>query len=287
MHRMQFLFMQRNFDKGEQVLKRWQSRFNSTFEHRVAVYIDTAHAKMLVARGNLEEALECLKQIVEQPLESTTGGAVKSSDLNWATVILSQIYCYRGDYDKVISLLQPRVGSLLEKHSQCEFITSDFRILLCEAYLGSRQFDTAAEELKSLSEDLRLPGQAGNPRSHDQEFKVKVLRARLAHMQQQWRDAVERWIAVIGFLGVKTPDDITNKKFERTERTVVTLYSLGVARYRLGDKKRGKEYVSMAEEEPDALKHPEGKIDYTHWSKTVQEEYCRVSHSRMKSLSCL
>ncbi|KAF2271146.1 hypothetical protein CC78DRAFT_12869 [Lojkania enalia] len=285
MHRMQFLFMQHRFSKGEEILKRWQCHFRSTFEDRVAIHIDTAHAKMLV-RKSVEEAQDALEKIVKRPLADTTGGALKKSDLNWATVILSQIYCSQGRHDDVIKLLKPQVRTLLEQHSRCEFITSDFRILLCEAYLGTKQFDVAATELKSLNEDLGLPGQVGNPRSLSQRFKVKVLRARLAHMRQDWRDAVERWIDVIGATGIRTPEQIDERKFERSEKTMVGLYSLGVARYRLGDRKRGQLYIAIAEEEPEHLKRPPGKIDYSRWMEAVRSEYHRVSRSQRNFWSC-
>jgi hypothetical protein len=282
MHRMQFLFMQGRISDGERVLGSWSSKFNSTFEGRVALYITTAHAKMLVARKKLDQALAKLETIVEQPLNIVTGGALQRSDLNWATVILSQVYCFQAKYHYVITLLRPQVDALLERHSQCEYITSDFRILLCEAYIGMKQFNDASTALKSLSDDLRLPGQVGNPRAPDQLFEVKVLSARLSHVQQQWRDAVEKWMDALAFAGIDSRAAIINKTFTRTEKNMLALYSLGVARYRQGDKKVGKLYVSIAEEEPEFLAKPHGEIDYARWMGDVREEYRRVSKSPLQ-----
>lgn len=68
-------------------------------------------------------------------------------------------------------------------------------------------------------------------------------------MQQQWSDAVERWTRVLKYAGADATK-IGERRFERSYWVTISIFSLGVARYRLGDRRLWQLYVSISNEEP-------------------------------------
>ena len=272
MHRAQFLFSEERSNEGRDILSSWEPQYQSPLEERVSLYINTALAKMLIAKGQHMEAVKALEDIMSRAATSSEEGAFKQSDLNWATFILSEVYCSHGRFTDAIKLLQPKVDTLLSLHAQSEFITSDFRILLCEARLRLGQFEKAMSDSRALHEDLRLPSQVGNPRSHDQLLEAKCLIARCFHTQHQWQQAAKAWREVLTLLGVEE-EDIPERKFERKYADVVAIYSLGVVYFHLGDKAKAKQYIKIVEEDSESQKPPPSKTEYTSWFPTVKEEF--------------
>ena len=281
MHRAQFLFNEGRYDESEKAIKSWKPMSDSTLEKRSEIYLKTALDKVRVARGEIDLAIEHLKEIVSIGQSDSGNDALQESDVNWATVILCQIYCFQGEkesYTSALAELEPRITALITSESQGEFITSDFRILKCEALMGLGRFQEAETELETLQNDLRLPTQVGNPRAPSQLACTKRMKARCYHSQKMWAEAITAWTEALQQQRVSI-SDITSGEFEKKYDIVVSIYSLGVAYLHQGEK-IGKKYVEIAKAYPPALKYPDGKTDYTRWLAKIEDEHLQIESSR-------
>jgi hypothetical protein len=294
MHRAQFLVPQERYQECEEILGCWSASGSppSTLERRVAVYKDTALAYVRIAQKKHEVAMIELEKIVKN-VEPVGRDNIRKKDLNWATWLLATEYCFKGGEDPnnssyfqdVIDLLQPRIDELLDSQSQREFITSDFRLLVCEAQMKLGKLDLAQELLEALQKDLLLPSKVRNPRRHDQLFVTKQTMARIAHRKADWDDAVNKWYDALGHVAAEGINDETIRanSFKRSYDVDIAIFSLGVAMLHIPAKKHiGKQYIGIAEGENNSLTVlPKERVDYTHWSAYIREEHKRLTQWRM------
>jgi tetratricopeptide (TPR) repeat protein len=283
MHRAQFLFNEGRYDESEKAIQSWKRVSDSTYEKRTELDLDTALDKVRVACGKVDEAVGHLKEVVERGRPGSASQTLKPSDVNWATVILCQVYCFQGQYQNAISELQPRVDALISSNSQAEFITSDFRILFCEALIGLKNFNDAERELDLLCRDLRLPTQVENPRASTQLFSAMRMIARCYQLQHQWEKAAKAWIDALAHEQV-TPARILTGNFEKKYYVLVTIYSLGIVRWNQGDKNLGQQYIDIAKADSGALTYPSGKTDYTGWLAYVEGQYHTLDAANHSSM---
>ncbi|KAF2458589.1 hypothetical protein BDY21DRAFT_420576 [Lineolata rhizophorae] len=162
-------------------------------------------------------------------LERMLDYVLNQSDLNWSTVILPQAYRALDRCREVIDLLQHRVAALLDSKAEAEFVTSDFRILLCEALFDS----------------------------------IFPATARFYHSLGNWQEALKTWNYVLGY-GHVDQEATPSGSYDRQYDVVVSVYSLGVAYVRTGDKEKTRQIVEITESEPKRLKGRNKESDYAH-----------------------
>ncbi|KAM0332048.1 hypothetical protein ACHAQA_002317 [Verticillium albo-atrum] len=291
MHRAQFLFETEAFDEGSRILRSWKrmpDQSDSQMERRTALYVNTALAKRQIAEGAPDSATTTLEALVEGTKPLPTDIALKKSDLNWATVLLGQLYCLRGlgtdaaaraAPGKLVKLLEPRVEELLALQARYEFITSDFRLLLCEARLQMGKHELVQQELAALVTDLGHPLQVGNPRSQSQLSKARIMEARVLHVRREWTAAVAAWRVALRMEGVSDASlDVGDVELAGHHQVAVCVYSLGIAVFFEGDRKRAAKLVDLVKGDPKSgyLVNPVGKLDYTGWVSELDKQYAVI-----------
>jgi tetratricopeptide (TPR) repeat protein len=289
-HRLQYLVLQGKYHECENIFSGWSAAGNtpSKLERHITIHKETALAHVRIAQGKHDEAVAKLKRIVNQTVFDAPD-AMRKSTLNWGTCLLAEEYCWKGGegpnssqyFREVINLLQPRIEELLTTHSERELITSDFRLLVCEAHLRLQEYDIAEELLQSLQRDLLLPSKIRNPRRDDQLFSTKQTLARAAHLRGQWEEAVKKWYDALQHVPSEGVNDymIASNSFKRSYDTDLSIFSLGVALlHNAAEKKKGRRYIAIAEGKGSKLGvFPKGKVDYTRWAAYVREEHRKLT----------
>ncbi|TAQ87678.1 hypothetical protein B7494_g3974 [Chlorociboria aeruginascens] len=287
MHQAQFLFKGGHFKDGEIILKRWRIKSNSEMELRTQLYIDTALAKSLLCQDKISEAVDILERLVLVP-EAHGTGAMQPEKYHWATALLAQGYCALGSWDKTITLLSGEVHFRQKKGLQTEFITSDFRLYLAEAYVRTHQYKEASALLLKLENALGNALQADNPRAQGQLVATKSLEARALYMQKSWTPACMAWIDYLTCLSVDEAD-ITDLTWQKGYDVEIGILSLAVVYYHLGNTAKANQYIKIIESDPNALQWPVGETDYTKWLLYLQADYrdVRMSWFQLKWRACL
>ena len=283
MHRAQFLFRERRYDDGKELVKLWKPVSESEYEMTVASNLRIESDKIDIAQGQMDEAVKHLREVAAAGKNSNP--VIKQTDVNWATVLLCQVDCWQANYEQVEVDLQPRVQQLLRIGARADYITSDFRILLCESLLGLQRFRDAEMHVADLCTDLRRPDQIKNPRASDQLFQALCLKARCFQVQRRWHEAKSCWIDALEHEKV-TKQMIQNGEIKSESYWVnLGVYSLGIVYYHLKREELGETYVSIAKERlsKHASKGDPGDpgeiLDYTKWYRTLEDSDSTLQQS--------
>jgi tetratricopeptide (TPR) repeat protein len=277
-HQAQCLFGLRDYPKAKIVLENWQMVSESRLEKLYWRQIRSALGKNLVFMKRYEEAETTLHQVLA---EANPEAPFKElNEFNWAIVILGQLYCKVAKYEEALELVAPRVVRFKQARRNMEPITSDFRLIMCEALLQVGRYGEFELELSSLEQDLQLPGQASNCRTSTQLLEVKRLWARSYYLRKSWPQAVDAWRLVLVHLGVEEDDALTphfQQQHRGNFRIAEALYSLAMTHYQLGDLNRAMTYIQLVTSEPASLKHPSEEFDYSGWLCRMRDEYRAAS----------
>lgn len=272
MHRAQLLFRERRYSDSEELIKGWKPVSDSEYESAVASNLRIESDKIAIAREHMDDAVTHLRAVAESGQDR--GAGMKQTDVNWATVLLCQVYCWQSNYEQVRLDLQPRIQRLLDGGAHADYITSDFRILLCEALLGLQRFHDAGEQIETLCTDLLHPTQIKNTRASSQLFQALCLKARCFQLQQQWQEASSCWTDALKHEQIT--EQMIHEGDIKSESYWVLLatYSLGLVYCYLGDGERGQQYVSFAKERLSRFAghgDPGEILDYTKWQDRMED----------------
>lgn len=258
-------------------------------ETRTQRYIDTAIGRSLLFLSQEDQAIGRFQNILA---DANIEGPLKAlNEFNWVAVTLGQLHCKNENFADAVALVKPRCERLILENMRYDFITSDFRIILCEAYLRMPDYDSLKKELDSLQQDLTHPAQIGNPRAPSQLLTVKRLYARSLYLQalenhRLFPQALNAWRGVLKDLSVDD-DKILSREFDRSYDTTVAIYSIALVYSYLGDHRRALEYVAIVEEDQKSFEHPNAEIDYSLWFSRVQDDFATFSKAKNNKISFL
>ena len=203
----------------------------------------------------------------------------RSIEADWPTYVLGQLHCLTQDFDKAIELTLQGLDSL--QHLKYEFITSDFRLILCNAYLrkGDSRFQC---EICKLQRDLEDPLQNGNPRTSSQLNAAKRLEAQNLYMQHRWPEANRKWKEVLYHLKI-TEEDIINRKFAKSHEVGEAIFPLAMTDGHLQQTASEGENATraasfMAVVNDDKLStFPAEEIEHTAWLHYIKSDHAKLT----------
>ena len=280
MHRMQLFINQHRFDMAKEILRSWTptSQSPSYMERRVQLHLRTAGLRARMSHDEQTQYIESLQEVIAEAKElgkSPAGG--RGNEADWPTYTLGQLFCFAGRFSDCISLMEGQLKTL--ENLKFSFITSDYRILLCEALLRTRSFQKFDDEVIALQKDLQDPLQAGNPRIRIQLMTTKRLQARKFHMQGQWLKAEEGWWNVLRHRDF-TEEDIAKRRFVKDYASGEAILSLSICFHNLRRYQEATAYRCIVEEDANLLTLPVEKIDYTRWLEQLKAEQAYIDRFR-------
>ncbi|KAK0643747.1 hypothetical protein B0T16DRAFT_459858 [Cercophora newfieldiana] len=283
LHRAQCLFWQRNYPLAAEILRLWRPirpDAPSRLEARIHRQLRSAVCKNLVYLGRFDDATRDLEAMLATA--NPSGPLEELDEFNWAAVTLGELYCKQEKYDQALELIEPRVARFLAENRRLEFISSDFRLILCEALLQTGRYDTFDQQLRGLETDLLHPGQRGKPRVAAQLASVGRLRARSFYLRGRWPQALDAWRRLLLSEGV-VEGSILEEGWADVKDGVGLRYSvaeavisLAVAYWRVDDGERARVYWGIVTSQPSSLVHPAESIDYSDWLDFMKSEFARL-----------
>ncbi|KAK3312081.1 hypothetical protein B0H66DRAFT_394025 [Apodospora peruviana] len=279
LHRAQCLFSQRSYYRVMQVIESWHPISpESRLEARMHGFLQAAACKNQIFLERYDEAMRGLQEILAPA--DPAGPLAALDEFNWATITLGQLYCKRRQYDAAVELVNPRVKRFLDEDRRLEPITSDFRLILCEALLQTHKYDAFDKHLKSLERDLLLPGQKGKPRSPKLLRAARTLRARSYYTRGRWPQALDAWRRLLVSDGVQEDDilregHMTTRLQDATDAYGVSeaVLSMAVTYWRVDDAERAMAYWDVITVHPASMDYPSEEIDYSGWLGYVKAEF--------------
>jgi len=278
LHRAQCLFWQRNYPLAARIVQSWSPTTASRLETRIHRQLRAAMCKNLVYLGEYDRATADLESMLA--CTDPQGPLEELDEFNWATVTLGELYCKQKQYSNAFKLIEPRVERCLAENRRLDFISSDFRVILCEVLLQMGKYDAFDSKLRALEADLLHPGQKGKPRAQPLLAEVRRLRARSFYLRERWPQALDAWRRLLLSEGV-TENAILEDGFAAQHSAkyciAEAIVSLAVTYWRAGDEDRSKIYWNIVNSQPASLVHPAESIDYTGWLDLMTSEYTWMS----------
>ncbi|KAK3375509.1 hypothetical protein B0T24DRAFT_664698 [Lasiosphaeria ovina] len=137
-------------------LQSWKTDGQSPVEKRSKRLIDTALNNMLILLGELDQSMIGLEEIY---MQARFDGPVKNlEEFNWVTTILGQLCCVKGEWGRVIEVISPMLNRYVRDGRVFDYITSDLRLVQCEALLLSEsRYAELDDQIGLLERDLLVP----------------------------------------------------------------------------------------------------------------------------------
>lgn len=290
LHRAQCLFWQRNYSLAADILRLWKPinpESPSRLETRIHRQLRSAMCKNLVYLGCYADATADLEAMLATA--NPFGPLEELDEFNWAAVTLGELYCKQGQYGQALELIEPRVARFLTENRRLAFISSDFRLLLCEALLQMGRYDSFDRQLRSLETDLLHPGQRGKPRVAAQLASVRRPRAGSFYLRRRWPQALDAWRRLLLSEGV-AEGSILEEGWADMKDGVGLRYgvaeavlSLAVAYWHVQDDERAKVYWDIVTSRPASLVYPAESIDYSGWLDFMKSEFARLEEDSKRN----